>query len=475
MDFSGALFHHVLAGPAGFQSAVSTATPGIFSDPNLLFGFDGIVRAVSSYNDSVSSAHQLRRLVEWGDPQVALNHLKHMACFVVGMDTEKFSKVQEAAQKAKEAADRMVASGLIYKPWPVAIDGFVEGREKTAIHLTVNRAKDQDVWVDNLASLAFNTETSAPDLQSYALLGLIDVATVNPSAVYALQTNGLEAYGPEHIRALAKAAVIEPALKELLEDLRDKHLDAGAVYRGNEKSAEQTHALGLIELYVTDCPEGKTPVVVVDLDDSLFSMRARETAIWRAYGREAGIPPLAFFLPEDVSGGDIKSDLLRLDFDSAWVEHHFAAIKSFWTSHFFSPYFAPNITSQYDTPMPGAADYFCKLHQLGAHLVYVTRSDGVTAREITVAALKKHGFPIDTERTELLMNLKKEEVYERVKTLGPIAGSFDNETSRANDNWKNLHDEGEVGLAVRVNTTQSIGSENIPLQAGVATIQGFLR
>ncbi len=260
-------------------------------------------------------------------------------------------------------------------------------------------------------------------------------------------------------------------------------------YHSDAVSARQTEILRRI---VTLAHEVAAPVIVMDIDDTIYDVRMREVQVGRAFAKEYDMPVIATMRPEYVRGWDKRQLLAACGVAPEWLDAHFETYMQFWKSHFFSNEFV-----QYDTPFPYAAAYLQQLHAAGAFIVYITgRDDGMRAG--TIAALTRDGFPLPDDRTLLICkdtsntaiwsadNAEhdriaatrqadaefKSRARAHAQQLGSVIASFDNEPVNVNDNFKTFHDpaRGGIGFAVQLNT-QVAHAE--PLVAGAVVIDGF--
>jgi hypothetical protein len=108
----------------------------------------------------------------------------------------------------------------------------------------------------------------------------------------------------------------------------------------------------------------------------------------------------------------------------------FEEVRKFWSDRFF--------TSSYlihDRPYLGAVDFVRNLHNLGAHIVYLTGRDEPNMGEGTRANLIRDGFPWAIPRTQLLMKpvgsmddlVFKKQAAMLVNGQGKLIASFENE------------------------------------------------
>ena len=182
---------------------------------------------------------------------------------------------------------------------------------------------------------------------------------------------------------------------------------------------------------------GVVPQVVFDLDDTLFLVRPRKRAIFRelaeAYGRENGLADALHAL----AAGEIPYDVAEaLGTVGITHEEHVGALKK----GFFDRFFDGSYTA-HDEVNEGAAEYVHQLMEKGVHIVYLTgRPEEMF--DFTLRTLEAQGFPVDPERTTLMLKethrakmgdadfkgLKAEEIAAR----GPVLAVFDNEPANLN-------------------------------------------
>ncbi len=213
------------------------------------------------------------------------------------------------------------------------------------------------------------------------------------------------------------------------------------------------------------------PIVIFDLDDTLFCTAYRNLEILKEWGATAAGAPyqaqISALTPEDVSY-DITGALTQMGL-SASEE---SAVQRFWTARFFSGAYVG-----YDHPEPGAAAYVQAVASSGAEVVYMTgRSSAMESG--TQQALVADGFPWDPadNATQLILKSSKGESDAQFKgaetqTLeqsGTIVGCFDNEPANVNM----FQQVAPQATVVFVNT---VHSPNAPAVApGIAQIDSFL-
>jgi hypothetical protein len=184
---------------------------------------------------------------------------------------------------------------------------------------------------------------------------------------------------------------------------------------------------------------GLQPVVVFDLDDTLFSTDLRHMRILREFAehRRARDPlcrtagrldavrqgPLPYQILDAARAAGVE--------DSSALEE----LRDFWFARFFKDAYL-----EADEPIAGGADYCRELSRKGAMIVYMTGRDE-TMRRGTLGALERHGFPApDGAATRLVLKPSfetpdlafKTQALEDLARLGQVCGAFENEPLHVN-------------------------------------------
>jgi hypothetical protein len=195
---------------------------------------------------------------------------------------------------------------------------------------------------------------------------------------------------------------------------------------------DRTALARVAERVTTTRAAGHVPVVVFDLDHTLFdgrprtlvilaefaaSVAAEQPAVARAIGRVA-LHDVAYLLRDTLAKVGVT--------DATTV----AAAEAFWKPRFFSDTYA-----QLDVPIAGGPAYVRDLWQRGAVVVYLSgrNADGMLTG--TTASLQKWGFPIGVRGAQLVLkptfsepdDTFKKASLEQISALGPIVASFENE------------------------------------------------
>jgi len=175
------------------------------------------------------------------------------------------------------------------------------------------------------------------------------------------------------------------------------------------------------------------PVVIFDLDSTLFSTRERSFFILTEAAKvyPALAPVLAKLHPrkmrwrfiEDIrEAGLADDDLLQ-------------KIERFWMERFFTSAYLVH-----DRPMPGAVEYVRAVHDAGARICYLTGRDFPNMSRGTIDSLRRYGFAYGEAGVELIMKANFEQLDEehkrdsmaRVRALGHVVAAFDNEPELVN-------------------------------------------
>lgn len=182
---------------------------------------------------------------------------------------------------------------------------------------------------------------------------------------------------------------------------------------------------------------GAPPVVVFDLDGTLFDNRPRTCAIFHdlATSWDKDHPDIAARLrsvePSQLAY-QVSDSLERLGITGEdLVKEAFA----FWRARFFA-----DAHLRHDVEVPGAAAFAQGSYDRGATLVYLTGRDLPMMGAGTFASLRDVGFPVGVVGTELVLKPRFEmpdsefKRYEapRLARIGAVVAAFDNEPENCN-------------------------------------------
>lgn len=183
---------------------------------------------------------------------------------------------------------------------------------------------------------------------------------------------------------------------------------------------------------------GALPVVVFDLDSTLFSTGPRNLRILREFAAEQGrrwpgVADAASKWTAADMGWNVAQNLIDA---GERDEKLLADLRAFWLARFFTDDYVLS-----DEPTPGAAEFAAACHGRGALLYYLTGRH-VGGMEVgTVAALRAHGFPF--WRGRCVLHLKpsfemadrafKDDALSDIRSYrGEVVATFENEPGNAN-------------------------------------------
>jgi hypothetical protein len=211
-------------------------------------------------------------------------------------------------------------------------------------------------------------------------------------------------------------------------------------YRRMEASRQHALLQRIVERCTFDAARDRakpTPVVVFDLDGTLFDNRPRTRVIlneladiWRTSHPEHA-KKLTRLEPSEMAYllTDTLARLGVTDGDRVAEAH------AFWRDRFFA-----DGHLHHDEPIPGAVEFARACYDAGATLVYLTGRDLPLMGIGSFRSLRDNGFPIGVPGTELVLKPDAEMADEAFKRLeapklarvGAIVASFDNEPINCN-------------------------------------------
>ncbi len=182
---------------------------------------------------------------------------------------------------------------------------------------------------------------------------------------------------------------------------------------------------------------GRMPVIVFNIDGTIFDNRPRSQAILRDF---------------IAAGGDSYSDIadsinsLGKDSIDYFVVDSFKTVGvtdmlflesalKFWSDRFFTDEYV-----QKDMPMDGSASFITEMHDSGAMIVYLSGRGRTAMMDGTFTSLRMHGFPVATPRTILILKPNprdNNEDYKRgamrdISRLGRVVAAFENDPRSVN-------------------------------------------
>lgn len=181
---------------------------------------------------------------------------------------------------------------------------------------------------------------------------------------------------------------------------------------------------------------GETPIVIFDLDDTIYSTPHRVIAILHDYGKQIGDARL-----EQVELGhvhyEMDATLMAAGIPEAEAKGPFGEqVRRAWSRRFFH-----GNSYALDGHVPGAIDYVKRCEAAGATIVYVTgRKERWRAECLAVIRLSglpdQHLYmkpPVASGQPKLSTHVFKEQVTAGpITAMGKIVATFDNEPSNVN-------------------------------------------
>jgi len=182
---------------------------------------------------------------------------------------------------------------------------------------------------------------------------------------------------------------------------------------------------------------GQPPLVVFDLDGTLYDNRARTLQILMEYANEVRdeYPDVAAAL-ETLEAARVQyllSDTLR---ECALTHMDVVRdVTQYWRDRFFTDDYV-----SYDAVTEGASEYVRACHEAGAVVVYLTGRDIPGMLLGTMASLRDQGFPIGVAGVEVVLKpdaTLSDEAFKRsalptLQRVGDVEAFFDNEPANCN-------------------------------------------
>ena len=221
-----------------------------------------------------------------------------------------------------------------------------------------------------------------------------------------------------------------------------------------------------------DGETGRAPVVVFDLDATLYDNRPRTLQVLMEYAEEVrdDFPDVAAALAT-LDARHIKyllSDTLR----GCALTHHEVVrdVTSYWRDRFFS-----DEDLRYDVPLEGAPEFVRACHEAGAIIVYMTGRDISGMLLGTMSSLRDSGFPLAVAGVECVLKFDAtmpDEAFKRTALpsllrLGDVIAFFDNEPANCNVALQIFPDS----TGVLLDTQRVPGAPE--LAGGIETISDF--
>ena len=186
------------------------------------------------------------------------------------------------------------------------------------------------------------------------------------------------------------------------------------------------------ERVVNERAAGRTPVVVFDLDHTLYDGRPRTLVILAEFA--ATLPPTQARHAAAIRGIPLRGVAYLLKDTLAAVgvtdPEVVRAAETYWKPRFFSDAYV-----DLDVPLPGAAAYVQDLWRRGALVIYLSGRNAEAMLTGTTASLQKWGFPVGVRGAQLILKPTfaepdetfKQASLDHITSLGSIVASFENE------------------------------------------------
>lgn len=183
---------------------------------------------------------------------------------------------------------------------------------------------------------------------------------------------------------------------------------------------------------------GRLPLVVFDLDSTLFSTGARNLRILTEFAREhvsefPELPARAAELTAEDFGWTVLEPLEQRGYAPEGLSKRFIP---YWVQRFFTDEYV-----QHDPPNPGAAEYVAACHARGALIYYLTGRHRGGMELGTVSSLSANHFPYFRGRAVLHLKpsfempdlaYKADAINDIRSYLSPVVATFENEPGNAN-------------------------------------------
>ncbi|MGM0574672.1 MAG: HAD family hydrolase [Myxococcota bacterium] len=217
---------------------------------------------------------------------------------------------------------------------------------------------------------------------------------------------------------------------------------------------------------------GRDPLVVLDLDGTLYNNAPRTLRILQEFGHlHAEEHPDLLEAVDRLPAGDLAykvADTLR-DLgvtDPALVRK----VESFWFERFFT-----NEYVAHDLPTPGAVRFVERLYRSAVVPAYLTGRDAPNMLIGTVRTLQRDGFPVGTVDTRIILkddfqtpdDAYKRSIVEHLRAAGEVVGVFDNEPGLCNL----FHEAFPEAITVHLDTSHAPGAPD--LAEGITAVPDF--
>ncbi len=196
-----------------------------------------------------------------------------------------------------------------------------------------------------------------------------------------------------------------------------------------------THPLRAIIAAVA-ARRAERPVLIFDLDGTLYDNRPRTLRIAHAYA--AGLGEGYAQDAHTILGLSAHDLHYRLD-DTLRAHGVSEEVVKGTTARWFARFFTDQACAD-DVPVRGSVRFVRACYELGATIVYLTGRDVPNMLVGTVRTLRDDGFPVGVPRVELVLKPRFEDddttfkiaVLDAMAELGTVLATFENEPGNAN-------------------------------------------
>lgn len=206
------------------------------------------------------------------------------------------------------------------------------------------------------------------------------------------------------------------------------------------RESDADEIFGLLSERIRQAREDRErPVVIFDLDATLFDNRPRVQRIFQDIAKNCGdtLPEREKAILNNLPLGRIYYSVENT-LKNSGISHDASIDYIFkgWLKRFF--------TDEYvtlDVPIPGAVTFVNDVADSGAVIVYLTGRDTPNMRNGTVMDLRSHKFPVPDESKVILITKPgfdeddltyKQDAIKRIRKLGTVVGCFENEPRNSN-------------------------------------------
>jgi hypothetical protein len=182
---------------------------------------------------------------------------------------------------------------------------------------------------------------------------------------------------------------------------------------------------------------GRDPIVVLDLDGTLYNNQHRTLRILQEFAHAHGAENPGLVAAVDSLSPDQVRYAMTDTLGAAGLAEPevLAAARQYWLDRFFTDAYLG-----YDLPTPGAVAFVHLIHKAGGVPAYLTGRDAPNMLIGTVRALQRDGFPVGTVGTRIILKEDfptpdyeyKARVIKSLRRMGDVVGAFDNEPGLCN-------------------------------------------